>query len=189
MMIEQFFLSFGIFSKEEIAGFLPLFEQRQLPKSSYFAQEGQVCREVAFIESGIFRSYYHTEKGDDVTYCFRFPNGMLGAYSSFISGGPSVENLQALTEARIWVLTKKKIEDLEVSNSKWTKFLKIIAEQQYMELEERVFQLQKESASSRYASLLKKQPDYIQSIPLQYLSSYLGITQRHLSRIRKSLSF
>lgn len=31
---------------------MPLFEQRQLPKSSYFAQAGQVCREVAFIESG-----------------------------------------------------------------------------------------------------------------------------------------
>ena len=189
MMIERFFLSFGIFSKEEIAGFLPLFEYRTLSKMGYFAQAGQVCKEVAFIESGIFRSYYHTEKGDDVTYCFRFPNGMLGAYSSFISSGPSVENLQALTEAKIWVLTKKKVEDLEASDPKWTKFLKIIAEQQYIELEERVFQLQKESASSRYGSLLKKQPDYIQSIPLQYLSSYLGITQRHLSRIRKSLSF
>ncbi len=37
--------------------------------------------------------------------------------------------------------------------------------------------------------LLTNHPEYIQQIPLQYLASYLGITQRHLSRIRKEITF
>lgn len=69
------------------------------------------------------------------------------------------------------------------------KFLKMIAEQEYLELEKRFFQMQRDSAAKRYASLLYNQPNYIQEIPLQYLASYLGITQRHLSRIRKEISF
>jgi DNA-directed RNA polymerase specialized sigma subunit len=31
----------------------------------------------------------------------------------------------------------------------------------------------------------KFNPDYLQKVPLKYLASYLGITQRHLSRLRK----
>jgi CRP-like cAMP-binding protein len=55
-------------------------------------------------------------------------------------------------------------------------------------MEKRIFLLQKESAEKRYEDLLTNQPTYLPLIPLNYLSSYLGITQRHLSRIRKSLS-
>jgi ribosomal protein L10 len=57
-----------------------------------------------------------------------------------------------------------------------------------MELETRFFQLQRDSAAQRYSTLLTNHPDYIQNIPLQYLASYLGITQRHLSRIRKEIT-
>lgn len=65
----------------------------------------------------------------------------------------------------------------------------MIAEEQYLELEKRVFQLQKETASQRYANLIKDHPEFIQQLPLHYLASYLGITQRHLSRIRNQISF
>ncbi|MNT99762.1 hypothetical protein D3C72_2426980 [compost metagenome] len=65
----------------------------------------------------------------------------------------------------------------------------MIAEQQYLELEKRIFQLQKETALQRYTVLLRDQPEFVQQIPLQYLASYLGITQRHLSRIRSEITF
>jgi hypothetical protein len=60
-----------------------------------------------------------------------------------------------------------------------------MAEQEYIKMEKRIFILQKESAEKRYEDLLNNQPLYLQLIPLSYLSSYLGITQRHLSRVRK----
>ena len=87
------------------------------------------------------------------------------------------------------MVRKNTIDDLALKNPNWVKFLKIVAEQQYVELEKRIFQLQKSNAAQRYSDLLKNQPAFIQHIPLQYLASYLGITQRHLSRIRKAFSF
>ena len=86
-------------------------------------------------------------------------------------------------------MPKHKIDNLALKNQNWVRFLKIVAEQQYIELEKRIFQLQKNNALQRYADLIKNQPEYIQNIPLQYLASYLGITQRHLSRIRRDMSF
>ncbi|WP_426479953.1 Crp/Fnr family transcriptional regulator [Chryseobacterium sp. CBSDS_008] len=188
-MIQDYFRSFNLFSENEIEAFLPLFEIRKLNKNDYFVQEGERCREVAFINSGIFRSFYTSGDGKDMTYCFRFPNHMIAAYSSFISECPSKESMQAITNAELIILQKEAVDGLVQNSLNWTKFLRIIAEQEYLELETRFFQLQRDSAAQRYETLLKNHPDYIQNIPLQYLASYLGITQRHLSRIRKEISF
>lgn len=188
-MIQAYFQSFHIFSEKEIESFLPFFEARTLNKNEYFVEEGAQCKEIAFIESGIFRSFYTSSEGNDTTYCFRFPNTFMASYSSFISGNPGVESMQAISDARLWILRKEIIEKLVDENPKWILFLKIIAEQEYLELEKRFFQLQRDHAKKRYLSLLENQPNYIQEIPLQYLASYLGITQRHLSRIRKEIYF
>ncbi|MDV2458384.1 cAMP-binding protein [Elizabethkingia anophelis] len=188
-MITAYFNSFGIFSAEEIASTVQLFESRLLNKGDFFVREHEKNSEVAFIQSGIFRSFYTSADGNDTTYCFRFPQDMLAAYSSFITGNPSTESMQAITPANLLVIQKSTIDELEAQNPKWTMFLKHIAEQQYLELENRVFKLQKETALQRYTSLLNNHPEFVQEIPLQYLASYLGITQRHLSRIRKQISF
>ncbi|MFN1215609.1 Crp/Fnr family transcriptional regulator [Chryseobacterium kwangjuense] len=187
-MIENFFRSFELFPEQEIKDFLQLFEARKVFKNDFFVQEGENCTEIAFIVSGIFRSYYLSDEGKDITYCFRFPNQMMAAYSSFISDCPSRENMQAITDADLLILKKDAADKLVKDDLNWTRFLKKIAEQEYLELEKRFFQLQRDTAAKRYEILLGTQPDYVQTIPLQYLASYLGITQRHLSRIRKDVS-
>jgi hypothetical protein len=47
---------------------------------------------------------------------------------------------------------------------------------------------QKLSGAQRYEELYKNHQKYLQLIPLQYLASYLGVTPRHLSRIRKAVT-
>ena len=69
------------------------------------------------------------------------------------------------------------------------KFSRYVAEQSYIEMESRLLALQMESAKKRYLDLIKFNPDYLQQVPLKYLASYLGITQRHLSRLRGEVSF
>lgn len=188
-MIHNLFQSFKIFSEQEITDVLECFVIRRLGKDDIFVHEGEKCSEIAFIQSGIFRSYLYSENGKETTFCFRFPNDLLASYSSFITGKPSVETIQAISNAELMILKKAKIEELSENNQSWTRFLKLIAEQEYIELEKRFFQFQRENASQRYKMLIKNHPDYVQNIPLQYLASYLGITQRHLSRIRKEIFF
>ncbi|HAY3549952.1 Crp/Fnr family transcriptional regulator [Elizabethkingia meningoseptica] len=188
-MITEFFKQFGIFTTEEITELVPLFKARNLNKGDFFVREHEKHSEVAFVQSGIFRSFYTTAAGNDMTYCFRFPNEFVAAYSSFITGDKSTESIQAISPAAILVIEKSTINRLELENPKWSVFLKIMAEQQFLELEKRVFQLQRETSSQRYSNLLNNQPELVREIPLQYLASYLGITQRHLSRIRQQISF
>lgn len=43
------------------------------------------------------------------------------------------------------------------------------------------------SAEQRYEKLLKDEPELLQQVPLQYIASMLGITPRHLSRLRNKM--
>jgi CRP-like cAMP-binding protein len=188
-MIKKYLKSFNVLTDDEIENLIHLSTKRDLNKTDYFIHEGETCKEVAFVLSGTFRSFYISDKGEEITYCITFPNNLMTAYSSFITGQSTDENIQAITSVELLVIPKNKIDDLAMKNANWVKFLKIVAEQQYIELEKRIFQLQKNNALQRYSDLIKNQPEYIQNIPLQYLASYLGITQRHLSRIRRDISF
>lgn len=188
-MLNAFFKRFDLFTEEEITSIGSLFAKRVLTKNSFLVKEGEACEEIAFIESGVFRSFYTSEEGNELTYCFRFPDDLIGAYSAFITGGKSIESIQAIMNTVIWTIQKKDLDTLAKQLPQWNTFLKMIAEQQYLELEQRVIQFQRLTAQQRYNNLIVNHPNYIQYLPLQYLASYLGITQRHLSRIRKEITF
>ena len=186
--MKNFLQSFNILSAEEISSFEELTSTKKLKKGEFFITEGKTCKKVAFIVSGLFRSFYYSSEDEDVTYCFTFENSFLTAYSSFITQLPTDENIQALSDVELLVISKEKLDHLEASSANWLKLLKLIAENEYIKMEKRVFMLQRESAETRYQDLMENHPEYLSSIPLNYLASYLGITPRHLSRIRKSSS-
>ena len=186
--MRKYLKSFNILSNDEIDSFETKVIHKNLKKGDFFIQEDNTCKEVAFVISGLFRSFYYSSSKEEVTYCFTFSNSFVSAYSSFLSQTKTVENIQALTAIELLTISRDEILKLENSNTNWLKFFKFIAEQEYIKMEKRIFILQKESAEKRYQDLLTNDPEYLQLIPLNYLSSYLGITQRHLSRIRKLLS-
>lgn len=187
--LKLYLKSFNILTDDEIDHLIQLTTLKNYNKSDYFIKEDDTCKHVAFVLSGIFRSYYISDKGEEITYCITFPNNFMTAYSSYLQAEPSKEIIQAITPAKILLIQKKDIEILTQISPNWNFFLRIIAEQQYIALEQKIFQLQKSDASKRYTNLINNHPEYIQKIPLQYLASYLGITQRHLSRIRKENAF
>jgi CRP-like cAMP-binding protein len=186
--IRNYLESFNILSNEGIEFFESILIHKKLKKGEFFIKEGKTCKEVAFVVSGLFRSFYYSSSIEEVTYCFTFSNSFVSAYSSFLSQTKTAENIQALTDIELLTISRDEILKLEKSSTNWLRFFKFIAEQEYIKMEKRIFILQKESAEKRYQDLITNQPEYLQLIPLNCLSSYLRITQRHLSRIRKSIS-
>ena len=185
--MQHFLQSFGILSGEEIASFLAMATFRKLKRGEFFIQDGKTCAEVAFIQSGTLRSFYNASNGEEMTYCITFPNAFMTAYSSFITGNPSIENIQAMSPSELWVIRKSDIDRFSEMHPNGMKFQKHMAELQYMELEKRIFLYQQQTAKERFLELTADHPEFISQIPVQYLASYLGITSRHLSRLRKEL--
>lgn len=188
-LVHNFFRQFNLFSEEEIDQLAHLFERKTINKNETFLNAGEKSKEIAFVETGIFRTYLVSHEGKEFTYCFRFPSDLLASYSSIILDKPSSETIEAITNTTILVVKKSDLDEFGNNHPNWTSFLKIIAEQEFLNIENKFFEFQKDNASQRYHTLLEKNPNYIQEIPLYHLASYLGITQRHLSRIRNNISF
>lgn len=177
----------NFFSQEDLALAEHLFVPKVYRKNEYLIQEGGVCEWVAFVGRGIIRNHYISSKGEEVTYCITFPGMFITAYSSFISGSATFENIQAITEAEVYLMKRSDFHRLRNSSSNWMKFSNHFAEQSYLMMEQRLLGFQMEPATKRYEDLLTNHPEYILQVPLKYIASYLGVTQRHLSRLRKAL--
>jgi CRP-like cAMP-binding protein len=162
--------------------------KKTITKNDFLIRQGQVCNEIVFIKSGILRSFYITSEGEEITNCITFENELMSAYSSFISQFPTDENIQSLTSAQLQVISRTDLLNLYKKSIRWQEVGRILAEMQYVELEKRIVSFQKQNAKQRYEELLKNHPNYIQYIPLNNLASFLGITIRHLSRLRKEIS-
>lgn len=182
------FKAFGLLSEIDITKCLNLFAHKSYKKNDFLIEAGRTCEWVAFVCSGIVRNYYISSKDEEVTYCMTFPNKFITAYSSFISGEKTFENIQALTDLDVLMIKRSDFKSLVNSSENWLHFSNYFAEQSYILMENRLLSLQMESAEKRYEDLITNHPEYIQQVPLKHIASYLGITQRHLSRLRKNLS-
>jgi CRP-like cAMP-binding protein len=185
--MQSYLQSFNILSPTEIDAFVASAVPRTLKKGEFFITENNICKEVAFIKSGILRSYYTSACAEEYTYCLTFPNQFMTAYSSLITSNATAENIQAMSDVDLLIIKKEVIDGLAASGINGLKLLKTIAEQQYLHLEKRVFMYQKDAAKARYLELFKSHPDYIKQVPVKYLASFLAITPRHLSRLRREI--
>ena len=83
--------AFDILTKEEIDLFEKKVIRKKLKKGDFFIKEGQICKEVGFVTSGLFRSFYHSSTQEEVTYCFTFSKSFVSAYSSFLTQNKTAE--------------------------------------------------------------------------------------------------
>lgn len=156
---------------------------KQLDEGDFFLQEGQVCRHLTLITAGLFRYFYHTEQGE-VTRWISFEGDFMTSLASFIKEKPAVENIQAIKPAELWMMPKTVWVNLYEKHPFLQRFWLKTIEYNYIGMEERVFHQIALSAEQRYQWMLENYPRFNKEVPAKYIASMLGITPRHLSRIR-----
>lgn len=164
------------------------FRKIVLDKGDYFVIENSICREIAYINKGILRTFYFNEKSEDTTSCFCIENNLTSAYKSFILQEPSKLNIQALEETELLIISYNDLQKLYIESPVWGKFGRLIAEKEYIGMEKYASVLNNETAKSKYLRLMKEQPQIIQKVANQHIASYLGISSRTLSRIKFEIS-
>lgn len=157
---------------------------QQFSKNDYLLKKGRVCRHFYFLEHGALRGFYHLND-KEVTHWFGFENNFISSFHSYITEQPAVENIQFMENSTLWAISKKELTSLFDKYQEIERLVRIIYEQYYIRLEERYVNAQFKTASELYADLIERAPHILQRVPLGQISSYLGITQETLSRIRK----
>jgi CRP-like cAMP-binding protein len=186
--LNKYINSFIQLSSEEIRAFEGILTSKKFRKKELFAENGKVCQKIILFSEGYFRFYYIDSKGNEITSDFYFAPSFITSYTSFITGNPSYVNVQAMNDMEVLEFTKKDLLCLYDKYPRIERLGRLIAETVAINSEEHLFLLLNQSAEMRYKRLLEKNPKYVNTIPLQFIASYLGITQETLSRMRKSIN-
>lgn len=164
------------------------FVPKKLRKKQYLLQEGDICKHVAFVNSGILRSFTVNEKGNEYIMQFAFEGWWISDQFSFISGEPSLVYIEALEPTEILLLSKDSREEMFNRLPKIERYFRILLENHLVSLQRRLMHSISYPAEIRYRQLLEIRPDIAQKVPQHMIASYLGITPETLSRIRKQIA-
>ena len=139
------------------------FQRRRLSKDDFFLKEGKVCSEIAFINTGMLRLFYHDDEGEQISCYFASNNEFITSNASFNSGTVTTENIQAVIPTQLSVINKTNFEKL---NKEVPGFLELerSAKNTLGEfMESRIAMLQINSAQERYSYIVENQSNLIKN--------------------------
>lgn len=174
--------SLNHFIPEVLNAFSPLV----LPKNAFFAEEGKICKYFCFIESGILQHSIEINSEEKTTY-LGLKNTCTSALKSFLHNKPSRKNIKALSDCSLLVINVNKFKYLLENNNGFHQFYFNLIENQIFLIDDYRIDLLTLTPEERYKKLLLSETKLLQEVPLHYLASFLGISTRHMSRIRKNI--
>jgi CRP-like cAMP-binding protein len=183
--LKSFFLAGG-FTDEEVEQIVTNFTFKNYKKGDFFAEEGKTSKYLGFIEKGFFQYFINLNGEEKTTYSIG-ANNLIASLVSFLKQVPSRENIRAAVPSSTWLIRKDDFNKLQQTIPSFKDYYISILEWQVCCIEESRIDGIMLSAGQRYEKMMFKEPDLIQQIPVQYLASIIGVTPRHLSRIRNNL--
>ncbi|MFX0557462.1 Crp/Fnr family transcriptional regulator [Maribacter sp. CXY002] len=175
------------FEKEEVDLIESRISYRNLKRREHIMVSGEVCRHYTFVLKGILRLYVLDDEGKEHNILFAGENEWISDITSFHATRPGLSNIQAIEGSEIIQINQEDLYHLYLNIPKLDRIFKVITEEKYVELQNRVFHTISSTAQQRYLAFLEQYPHLANRLPNTQVASYLGITPEFLSIIRKEL--
>lgn len=163
-------------------------KERKLKRKEFFLQEGQVCHHYGFVVAGCFKTYGVDVAGKEHNLQFAAENDWVVDISSFYADKPSKLFIETLEPSHILLIEKNDLLHFYQQYPKFVRYFKVIFENKFVEMQNRVLQNISSTAEERYLAFLEQYPRLSNRIPNLQIASYLGVTPEFLSKIRKDLA-
>lgn len=164
-----------------------ILDRRKFKKGELIVPEGQVCREMFFVEKGLVRQYYY-KNGKELTEHIGYEFSTIICIESYFKLVPTQLTVEALEPTIVWAMPKEKIGKLIEENNELSRFYRKVIEDSLIESQLKADTLRFEPAQERYLKLLHRHPEIVRRAPLVHIASLLQMTPETLSRVRASLS-
>src|SRR5574344_1659506 len=152
--------------------FTSMLVKRDLQKGERLFDEGDICRELVFVASGMLRQFYF-KNGHDVTEHFSYEGSVLICIESFFKQEPTRLLAEALEPSTVYLLPYSSLRPRLASSWDIDSLYRRILEDSLITSQQKADSMRYESASDRYNKLMQTQSEVIQRAPLSYIASYL----------------
>ncbi|GAO43978.1 Crp/Fnr family transcriptional regulator [Flavihumibacter petaseus] len=174
-------------TEAEMAIIESTFTFRKFRRKQYILQEGDIARYETFIVKGVTRTYEINAAGQEHVVQFGAEDWWVGDLYSFLSDTPSNYNIDCLEDTEVYQITKTNLELLYEAVPKLERHFRIMIQNAYIALTQRVSDTLAKSATERYQAFVLRYPEIDQRVPDHQIASYLGITPQSLSRLRSRI--
>ena len=159
-------------------------------KGDQLEREGDPARWFAYVESGCFKYVNHGISDDKahITW-FSFEGEFVVDYPTFLYGRPSQTTIEAMMPSRVLRVTGQQLEQFFDQSKDTMKLRAIIAEHILFQFRSRYLDLHCTTPRERYDLLMQRCPDIVEHLNLQDIASFLNVTPKTISKIRKEITF
>lgn len=162
-----------------------LIYSKTISKGDFLIKEGEIEKNIYFIESGAVRAFYLSEF-EEQTIRLGYKDSIITSLSSFITGQPSEMFIEAIRKTKVKVIPREVLLDLIYESPENMKQYIQLLELQITQQIDREIDILIPSPTERLNRVLKRSPNVFQHVPLKYIASYLRMKPETLSRIRNS---
>lgn len=162
--------------------------ERSIRRRQFILQEGEVCKHYSFVASGCFKKFQVDEKGMEHNLQFIAENDWITEIASIHQQRPSRVFIEAMEPSVVLQLTQPNLYYLLDNFHKFERIFRVITENRYVVLENRLLQTISTSAEERYLDFLAQYHTLSARLPNTQIASYLGITPEFLSKIRSKIA-
>ena len=177
-------LARGHYTEEQVAWIKSVFVPRTFRKGEFFLRPGEPTH-GAFVTRGLFRMYTIGPNGAERIIRFSNEGGWLGDLQSATTGAPNTYYFEALEPSQALVFDLPSWERLLTLNAEQAREFRLGLQRSREAMERRLAMTLNASAEERYADFVARQPALAKRIPQRMLASYLGMSVKTLSNIRR----
>lgn len=162
--------------------------ERKIKRKQYILQEGDTCKYFSYVVEGCFKTYGVDNSGKEHNLLFTAEDDWITDIDSLHKERPSKLFIEAVEPSVILQISKGDLWYLYTNYPKFDRNFRVIIEDKYIELQNRLLQTFSTTAYERYESFLEQYPNLANRLPNTQIASYLGITPEFLSKIRNERS-
>ncbi len=172
--------------EEEEEYFVSLLKEKVFKNKQYITWEGDVCKHITFINKGCCRIFNIDKNGFEHILHFSSQDYWVGDLYSIVTQKPGVLFIQAMEETEVLQITKTDLDNLYLKIPKFERMFRLLAENAYVQTQNRVMEGMGLTAKERYAIFNKKYDAIKHLLPQKQIALYLGVTPEFFSRMKKS---
>jgi CRP-like cAMP-binding protein len=172
-------------SQDELKQTMMSYAPMSIKANEYFLKEGQMCNHIGFVTKGLLRTFFYDDFANEVTTEFYPEGSLIIAFDSFNNRVPSRENIKAIEDSELMVISYERQKELYEIVPVWNQICKDLADTISREMMERAKSFQLLSATERYEKFCIEHKDLLQRVSLGHIASFIGVDIATLSRIRK----
>ncbi len=163
-------------------------KRRNYLKGQYLVQGGEIDRFQNFIVTGLVKTFYLDEKGNEHIVALGIENWWVGDICSFSTQTPAEFNAQCLAPTTVIQISYPDMQQLYLEIPKLERFFRLIIQKAYGNMAKRLVRNHALPAKERYLLYIEEYPEIFNRVPQYLIASYLGITKEFLSSLRKQIA-